>query len=129
MMEKTINFYPKKLNTESDIDRHSKILEQLGIMYEGVQLYASISIIGSILCFCGDDENEVAVGNPYFERGVEAIFNKAMGLKMGFMDIMSHCVDLNHRGIVLLHDIGDDKAGYEFSKDAFDRAIKSFSVH
>jgi hypothetical protein len=128
-MEKAINLEPKKLHTKDDFVRHSKILEQLEMMYDGVEFSASLSLLGSIFSFCGDDEDEVAGGNTYFENWVEELFHVATGLEKGFMDIMSHCVDLNRKGILVLYDIGGGAVGYGFSKKAFDSALKSVSVH
>ena len=128
-MEKSINLEPKKSHTGDDFVRHSKILEQLEMMYDGVELSASMSLLGSIFSFCGDDEDEVAGGNTYFENRVEEIFHVATGLEKGFMDIMSHCIDLNRKGILVLYDIGGGAVGYGFSKKAFNSALKSISVH
>ncbi len=128
-MEKEINLEPKKSNTEDDFVRHYKILEQLEMMYEGVEFSASFSLLGSIFLFCGDDEGEIAGGNTYFENLVGHIFHEETGLEKGFMDIMSHCVDLNRKGILVLYDIGGGAVGYGFSKKAFNSALKSVSFH
>ena len=128
-MEKVINLEPKKSHTVDDFVRHSKMLEQLEMMYDGVEFSASLSLLSSILSFCDDDENEVAGGNTYFENRVEELFNLLTGLENGFMDIISHCVDLNRKGILVLYDIGGGAVGYGFSKKAFNSALKSVSVH
>lgn len=125
---KKLNLLPKPLSIE-DVIRHGDLLKPLETLYDGVQFSATLSLLTSILCFCDDNEDEIAGGNDYFESMVEDIFEATHQSKRKFMDIMSECVDLNRKGILVLHDMGNGGVSYEFSKRAFNHALKSITVH
>ena len=125
---KKLNLLPKRLNKE-DVIRHGYLLKPLEILYDGAQFSAALSLLTSILCFCDDNDDEIAGGNDYFESMVEDIFEVTYQSKRKFIDIMSECVDLNHNGILVLHDMGNGGVGYEFSKTAFNHALKSITTH